>query len=156
MRRVLSVAVVFGALATLPMIQACTEKQGQANVSAETTTSARTSEEAIPAGLVRADFDVVGMDCGGCVIGTRAALRKLEGVQQADASYDDATSKGTAWAIYDPSTVTPERMMAAIRELGYTPTPARAQSLTDRLGASHSEPVGGEVTRLYPLPRSTR
>jgi copper chaperone CopZ len=65
---------------------------------------------------------VAGVDCGGCVIGTRAALRKLEGVQQADASYDDATGKGTAWALYDPAKVTPERMMAAIRELGYTPT----------------------------------
>ena len=60
------------------------------------------------------------------MIGTRAALRKLDGVQQADASYDDATSKGTAWALYDPSKVTPERMMAAIRELGYTPTPAQS------------------------------
>lgn len=128
MRRSLTRRLLFGALATLPLMQACSDQQSQTNASAATTTSARTSEEAIPAGLARADFDVAGMDCGGCVIGTRAALRKLEGVQQADASYDDATSKGTAWAIYDPSKVTPERMMAAIRELGYTPTPAQAQS----------------------------
>lgn len=120
MRRLLSGVVVFGALATLPLVQACSDEQSQTNASAST------SEEAIPAGLARADFDVTGMDCGGCVIGTRAALRKLEGVQQADASYDDATSEGTAWAIYDPSKVTPERMMAAIRELGYTPTPAQS------------------------------
>ena len=122
MRRLLSGVVVFGALATLPLVQGCSNERGQ------TKASASTSEEAIPAGLARADFDVAGMDCGGCVIGTRAALRKLDGVQQADASYDDATSKGTAWAIYDPSKVTPARMMAAIRELGYTPTPAQAQS----------------------------
>ena len=128
MRRLLSGLVVFGALATLPLLQACSSEQSQAKAPAGTATSVRTSEEAIPAGLARADFDVAGMDCGGCVIGTRAALRKLDGVQQADASYDDATSKGTAWAVYDPSKVTPERMMAAIRELGYTPTPAQAQS----------------------------
>lgn len=128
MRRLLSGVVVFGALAHLPLVQACSNEQSQANASAGTTASASTLEQAIPAGFARADFDVAGMDCGGCVIGTRAALRKLEGVQQADASYDDATSKGTAWAIYDPSKVTPERMMAAIRELGYTPTPAQAQS----------------------------
>jgi len=128
MRRLLHGAVAFGALATLPLVQACSNEQSQTNASAGTTTSASTSEEAIPAGLARANFDVVGMDCGGCVIGTRAALRKLQGVQQADASYEDATSKGTAWAIYDPSRVTPERMMAAIRELGYTPTPAHGPS----------------------------
>lgn len=128
MRRLLSGLVVFGALAAVPLLQACSSEQSQANASAGTTPSASTSEEAIPAGLARADFDVAGMDCGGCVIGTRAALRKLEGVQKADASYDDATSMGTAWAIYDPSKVTPERMMAAIRELGYTPTPVQAKS----------------------------
>lgn len=128
MRRPPSRLLVFGALATLPLLQRCSNEQSEMSASAGTSTSARTSGEAIPAGLARADFDVAGMDCGGCVIGTRAALRKLDGVRQADASYDDATSTGMAWAIYDPSKVTPEQMMAAIRELGYTPTPAQAQS----------------------------
>ena len=77
---------------------------------------------ATPATLARADFDVQGMDCGGCVIGTRAVLGRLEGVREADATYDAATGKGTAWALYDPAKVTPERMMAAIKELGYTAT----------------------------------
>ena len=128
MRRSLTRMLLFGALATLPLLQGCSNEQSQTSASAGTTASARTSEQALPAGRARADFDVAGMDCGGCVIGTRAALRKLDGVQQADASYDDATRKGTAWAIYDPSKVTPERMMAAIRELGYTPTPTQAPS----------------------------
>ena len=55
-------------------------------------------------------------------------IEHIDGVENADASYDDATGKGTAWAMYDPAKVTPERMMAAIRELGYTPTPVQSQS----------------------------
>ena len=126
MRRLFSAVLVLGTLAAVPLVQACSS--GQSETSDGTTTSASTSADAIPAGLARADFDVAGMDCGGCVIGTRSALRKLDGVKNADASYDDATGKGTAWALYEPSQVTPERMMAAIRELGYTPAPADAQS----------------------------
>lgn len=89
---------------------------------AEPAAGATATQTGTTAQLVRADFAVEGMDCGGCVIGTRAALRKLDGVEQADASYEDATGRGTAWAMYDPTKVTPERLMAAIRELGYTPT----------------------------------
>lgn len=68
--------------------------------------------------LVRAEFHVEGMTCGGCALGTRAALRKLDGVTDAGASYEDSR----AWATYEPSRIRPGRMMAAIRELGYTPT----------------------------------
>lgn len=79
------------------------------------------TETSATAELARAEFDVEGMDCGGCVIGTRMALRKLDGVVEADASYDESTGGGAAWARYDPATVSPEQMMTAIRELGYTP-----------------------------------
>jgi copper chaperone CopZ len=127
MRSLIPRALVLGALAGLPLLSACSDDRAAANASAGATggASVESSAQAVPAGLVRAEFDVAGMDCGGCVIGTRAALRKLKGVQKADASYDDATGKGTAWALYDPAKVTPERMMAAIRELGYTPTIAK-------------------------------
>lgn len=131
MRRPLSRALALGALAALPLLSACSNDGAEANTSAPATEAATTaaatpSAPAIAAGLARADFDVAGMDCGGCVIGTRAALKKLEGVQKADASYDDATGRGTAWALYDPAKVTPERLMEAIRELGYTPTPVQS------------------------------
>ena len=68
-------------------------------------------------------FDVKGMTCGGCVLGTRKALAKLPGVRTADAAYDDKTGKGSAWAIYDSARVTPAQMTAAIRQLGYIATP---------------------------------
>ena len=78
---------------------------------------------AIPVGLVKAAFDVEGMTCGGCVLGTRMALAKVAGVRTADAAYDEKTKKGTAWAIYDPAQATPAQLMAAIEKLGYKPTP---------------------------------
>ena len=78
---------------------------------------------AIPAGLVKAAFSVDGMTCTGCILGTRMALGKVAGVTSADAAYDEKTKKGTAWAVYDPARATPEQLMAAIRKLGYEPTP---------------------------------
>ena len=78
---------------------------------------------AIPAGLAKAAFDVEGMTCGGCVLGTRMALARVAGVRTADATYDEKTKRGTAWAIYDPAQATPAQLMAAIKKLGYEPTP---------------------------------
>lgn len=78
---------------------------------------------AIPAGLVKAAFSIDGMTCTGCILSTRMALGKVSGVSKADAAYDEKTKKGTAWAIYDPATATPVQLMAAIRKLGYEPTP---------------------------------
>lgn len=89
---------------------------------AERETLPAPTEGSATAELARAEFDVEGMDCGGCIIATRMALRKLDGVVEADASYDEGTGGGAAWARYDPARVTPERMMSAIRDLGYTPT----------------------------------
>ena len=130
MRDLLSRISVLGLVAALPLLAGCSDKPA-AEGSPEAlpqSAAATAAPSAVPAGLARAEFDVQGMDCGGCVLGTRVALRKLDGVQEADASYDDATGKGAAWALYDPAKVTPERLMAAIRELGYTPTPVPAQS----------------------------
>lgn len=123
MRRMLLGALVLGGITGLPLLAACSGDDAEANPSAraEEAPPPSTSTEDIPAGLALAEFDVAGMDCGGCVIATRTALHRLDGIEQADASYDDDTGEGAAWAVYDPEKVTPERMMEAILELGYTP-----------------------------------
>jgi copper chaperone len=87
-----------------------------AGAQAESGTPVNAASQVAPAQLARVRFHVEGMTCGGCVIGTRVALKRLDGVREADASYEDSS----AWALYDPAKVTPERMMAAIGELGYT------------------------------------
>lgn len=87
---------------------------------------AASTSVAVPSGLARVDFHVEGMTCGGCEAGTRAVLRKVEGVQDAGASYPGSS----AWAVYDPARATPEQMMAAIRQLGYTPSVVQGGSAT--------------------------
>ena len=123
--RFLSAAVV---AAVAVSSAACGGEKPAMSDSAAGVSAGPQSTAATPAQLARADFAVQGMDCGGCVLGTRAALRKVAGVQQADAAYDDATKTGTAWALYDPAKTNPEQLITAIGTLGYTATPMAARS----------------------------
>ena len=112
-------------------LAACARDQatgGEAGAPAGASSAAVSAPAATPAQLVRVDFAVEGMDCGGCVLGTRAALRKVEGVQEADAAYDEATKAGSAWALYNPAKTSLEQMIAAIGKLGYKATPVPARS----------------------------
>lgn len=61
-------------------------------------------------------FEVTGMTCSGCEVGVRRAVKKLDGVDQVEASHE----AGTATVTYDPEQVTPEDIIAAIEDLGYT------------------------------------
>lgn len=89
---------------------------------AETADPASEPTAGAAVGLATAEFDVEGMTCGGCALATELALKKLEGVARADALYDERTGEGRCTVEYDPARVGPERMMAAIRDLGYEPT----------------------------------
>lgn len=84
-------------------------------------------EEAAAVRLATAEFSVAGMTCGGCALAAEAALKRLPGVAGADARYDDRTGEGRATVEYDPARVAPERMMAAMEELGYEPTLLEAE-----------------------------
>ncbi len=46
----------------------------------------------------------------------KLAVRKLDGVHQVKASYKE----GKAIVVYEPSTVSPEEIKAAIEEIGFT------------------------------------
>lgn len=84
--------------------------------------SAGSARSAAGATLATATFRVDGMNCGSCVLATRAALQRLPGVQRAEARYNDRAEGGRASAVYDPAKVSPAQMIAAIRALGYVPT----------------------------------
>lgn len=71
--------------------------------------------------LAVAEFAVDGMTCGGCALATEVAVRKLDGVTSADASYDEESGAGRCTVEYDPATVTPERIAEAIRGAGFQP-----------------------------------
>ena len=81
--------------------------------------AARAGEEADPGEAESATtsaFHVTGMTCGGCEVGVRRVVNKLEGVQEVEASHED----GTATVTYQAERVTPDDIIAAIEELGYT------------------------------------
>ena len=61
-------------------------------------------------------FKVEGMTCGGCEVGVKMKVKKLEGVEKVTASYEE----GTATVTYRPETVTPEQIVTAIEDLGYS------------------------------------
>lgn len=124
MTRSLRGGIVLALGMSLSSLIACSGEQTQTNRPAVSDEDRATESAAAPADLSRAEFRVEGMTCGGCAIGTRAALKKLQGVEDAGASYEDSR----AWALYHPAKITPEEMMAAIRELGYTPTLAGVQA----------------------------
>lgn len=58
-----------------------------------------------------------GMTCGGCAISARVLLERMDGVDDANVDYESRT----AVVSYDASKVTPEQMIAALRDaLNYT------------------------------------
>lgn len=69
-----------------------------------------------PAAEVTSTFKVEGMTCGGCEVGVRMNVKKLDGVADVEASYEE----GQAEVTYDPDKVTPEEIVEAIEKLGYT------------------------------------
>lgn len=58
---------------------------------------------------------VGGMTCGGCENAVTRTLMKLKGVASANASHASAS----VGVDYDPASVTPDAIRAAIRSLGY-------------------------------------
>ena len=74
-------------------------------------------------------FKVEGMTCGGCEAGVKMKVKKLDGVESVEASHE----QGTASVVYDPAKVTPERIIAAIEELGYE---AELQETKTQAGAT--------------------
>lgn len=64
---------------------------------------------------VTSTFAVEGMTCGGCEAAIEIKLRNIDGVESAEASHE----KGSAVVRYDPTKVTPDRIVSAIEDLGY-------------------------------------
>ena len=65
---------------------------------------------------VTSTFEVEGMTCGGCELGVKMKVKKLDGVESVEASYEDSEAE----VVYDPEKVTPNDIVAAIEELGYS------------------------------------
>lgn len=86
-------------------------------------------------GAVTALFRIEGMTCGGCEVGVEFQVKKLDGVQRVEASYEE----GQAEVTYDPTEVTPDQIVAAIERLGYEAQLASPAS-PDSSGAEKAPP----------------
>ena len=55
------------------------------------------------------------MTCNSCALSIRLALSRLPGIGKAEVSFPEKRARVT----YDPNRVQPQRMVQAIKELGY-------------------------------------
>ncbi|MEX2528079.1 MAG: heavy-metal-associated domain-containing protein [Gemmatimonadota bacterium] len=76
--------------------------------------------------LATARFSVDGMTCGGCVVATEMAVKRVEGVRSVTASLGEGGGPGSATVEYDPERTDTEAIAAAIRQAGFTPSLQRS------------------------------
>jgi copper chaperone CopZ len=60
-------------------------------------------------------FAVKGMTCGGCEVGVRTSVKKLDGVEDVKVSHTDAV----ATVKYESAKVTPDQIVEAIKKAGF-------------------------------------
>jgi Cu+-exporting ATPase len=83
-----------------------------------------------PGDRTRIDLAVTGMSCAGCAANVERALKKVEGVEEANVNL--ATARATVF--FDPRLASPPDLVAAVRGAGYdvAARPEAAQAATER------------------------
>jgi len=89
--------------------------EGAPSARAEGEGPAEVAGPAARAGEERLVLEVKGMTCGGCAAAIEIALKKLDGILAADADH----KAGTATVTYVKDKVSVERIVGAIREVGF-------------------------------------
>lgn len=124
-----SVKSLAGALVGLELVTGCMAAEGSG--------SSNGDRRELATGV----FAVEGMTCGGCEAGVELKVGGLEGVEAVEASY----AEGRATVTYDPERVTPEAIVEAIEELGYS-----AEVVPDAGSAEAREPGSDEDPAQLP------
>ncbi len=83
------------------------------------TTVASTPAEGVEFATAR--FSVDGMTCGGCVLATEMAVKRVVGVRSVTASLGEDGGPGNATVEYDVGRADTAAIAAAIRRAGFTP-----------------------------------
>lgn len=114
---------ILGAAGAVSICDLCGISSPRPAASLVAVARAATTASSAPVATPRPDtetvtFRVEGMTCGGCVIGVRKVLTRLAGVTKADVRYEQQRAIVT----YNPTKVTVEQMVAAIKTLGYRAT----------------------------------
>ena len=97
-----SFAVLAGALVVGLALTALQDRPALAETANESNTATTT-------------FHVTGMTCGGCEVGVRRTIKKLDGVEEVTASFKEESAVVT----YDPAKARPDAIVEAIEKLGY-------------------------------------
>jgi copper chaperone CopZ len=103
----------------------------------------------------QADLPITGMTCGSCAARIERTLNRLPGVE---ATVNYATER--ARVAYDPDTVTPDDLVAAVEDVGYhvastaTSTPAAVTAPAPAPPRPRLRPVGPQPGRSPPRPRA--
>lgn len=122
MKAMLGTLLTMGAVGTFALCDLCGGTSSAARATGRSFLTRGVGTAAAPLASPRdttVSFDVAGMTCGGCVIGVRSILTKLEGVKTVWVTYEPPR----AVVRFDGRQVTVERIVAAIRTLGYTARP---------------------------------
>lgn len=98
-----------------------------------------------PAATKTAVLDVSGWTCGSCAVSTRTALEDLAGVERSETDLETREAVVT----YDDSKVTPQAMLQAIEELGYS---ARVKTVADAVPRPGTAPEGGAAEDRTGMP----
>ena len=67
--------------------------------------------------MSKLELEIEGMSCGHCVAAVSEALRELPGVNV------DRVTIGAAEVSYEPAQVSPEQIVLAVEDAGYTAQP---------------------------------
>ncbi len=73
-------------------------------------------------GFATARFSVSGMTCGGCILATEIAVKRVDGVRSVTASMGADGGPGNATVEYDANLANTDDIAAAIRQAGFTPS----------------------------------
>lgn len=68
--------------------------------------------------MTRTTLNIDGMSCGHCVAAVRKALEHLDGVTVQQVAIGSATVE------YDPAVASPDKIVEAVNDAGYTAAPA--------------------------------
>lgn len=64
--------------------------------------------------MAKLELEIDGMSCGHCVAAVSEALRELDGVSV------EGVRVGSAEVSYEPATVSPEQIVLAVEDAGYS------------------------------------
>ena len=71
--------------------------------------------ETVAANMQKVKLDIEGMTCSGCAFGVETALKKVAGVNQAEASFDEKSAE----VKFDPTIAKVDQLVEAVNKAGF-------------------------------------